>query len=85
MKKVLFLVLFVICLVSCKTTEKFHNPDFKIIKYYKLGKVKYDMYDSHKIVGNYCVYYKKSILGTATNYVYGDFEIMGYIEYKEER
>ena len=73
------LILFLLLFISCKTIEK--NPSFLVIKYKRFNQIKFDWYSRIEISGNYCIYYKNTILGTKTNYIHGDFELTTYKEY----
>jgi hypothetical protein len=61
------------------------GQDIKVIKYQKLGKIKYDWYTSYELKEGFLVYYTECITGTRTNYVKNDFELITYEKYMKEK
>ncbi len=59
----------------------YKNKDIKVIKYSTMGKIKYDWYNTLKPEAGYMSYTKKTIYGTKTNYIHGDFETMSHEKY----
>jgi hypothetical protein len=85
--KTLIILLLTLTLTGCYTTSNVQYPWIpmpKVIKFQKFGKIEYDWYDAIKITGNHTLYIKNTVLGSKTNYVKSDFELITYDQYLEE-
>ena len=83
MKKLIILLTFLFIILGCKSIT--YKSDLKMIKSKSFNNIKYDWYTVIKPVGNYMMYTKETVLYTSTNYIYGEFKLLSYQEYMDEK
>lgn len=82
MRKVILGLLSVL-LISCGSVQLYEDNNIDVIRYKRFNVMRYDWVADYELKEGYCVYYKKTSLEIITNHIYGDFEIITYLEYNK--